>query len=54
VEVHKEAAHATICFPQWGRVIQADFSPCEIKTFRLPRDPTQPVVETNLLEWTEE
>jgi alpha-mannosidase len=34
-------------------VIEADFGPAEIKTFRVPRDASRPVVETNLLEWTE-
>jgi alpha-mannosidase len=32
------------------RVIRAEFHPAEIKTFRVPRDPSQPVVEVNLLE----
>jgi alpha-mannosidase len=47
------AAHATIRLPKWGHVIEADFGPAEIKTFRVPRDASRPVVETNLLEWTE-
>ena len=51
VETWKEATRARICFPFWERVIDADFGPCEIKTFRIPRDPNQPPVETNLLEW---
>lgn len=33
-----------------GRVIESDFGACEIKTFRVPRDPQQPVAETDLLE----
>ncbi|WP_049572121.1 alpha-mannosidase [Streptomyces sp. SBT349] len=33
-----------------GRVIEAAFGPCEIKTFRVPRDPQRPVTETDLLE----
>ena len=33
-----------------NRVIKAQFKPCEIKTFRIPRDVGQPIVETNLLE----
>jgi len=44
---------ATICLPRWNRAIQAQFGLCEIKTFRVPRDNTLPVVETNLLEWIE-
>ena len=33
------------------REFEADFGAAEIKTFRVPRDPAQPVIETNLLEW---
>jgi alpha-mannosidase len=33
------------------RVLDADFGPHEIKTFRVPGDPTQATTETNLLEW---
>jgi alpha-mannosidase len=51
VEVHKEAAHGVLRLPRWNRSIEADFGPCEIKTFRVPKDPRQPVEEMNLLEW---
>jgi len=44
------ATHATLSLPHWARVIETDFGPCEIKTFRVPHDPAQPVTETNLLE----
>ena len=44
---------ASIGLPLLGRTVTADFGPHEIKTFRIPRDPDQPVVETNLLEWPE-
>jgi alpha-mannosidase len=37
----------------WKRRIEAHFNPSEIKTFRIPADDQQPVVETNLLEWQE-
>jgi alpha-mannosidase len=50
-ESTKTASKATIHLPKWNRTIEADFSPCEIKTFRVPLDSSQPVVETNLLEW---
>ncbi|MCZ7545176.1 MAG: hypothetical protein M5R40_17355 [Anaerolineae bacterium] len=50
-ETAKVAAPATIHLPHWGRTIEAHFGPAEIKTFRVPRDPAQPVAETNLLEW---
>ena len=33
--------------------ITTEFGPCEIKTFRVPKDESLPVVETNLLEWQE-
>lgn len=46
-------AAGVIRLPAFNRVIEADFGPCEIKTFRVPLDANQPVVETNLLEWTE-
>jgi alpha-mannosidase len=36
-----------------GRTIDAAFGPCEIKTWRVPLNAASPVVETNLLEWTE-
>jgi alpha-mannosidase len=49
-EAHKIATRATIALPRWGRQIEATFGPCEIKTFRVPRDAALPVVETNLLE----
>ncbi len=44
------ATRATIRLPKWDRVIEADFGPAEIKTFRVPRDAAQPVGETDLLE----
>jgi alpha-mannosidase len=52
-ETGKIATHATIRLPHCQRAIEADFGPCEIKTFRVPADAALPVVETNLLEWTE-
>jgi alpha-mannosidase len=53
VEVTQEAVQATIYLPHWGRVIPLSFGPCEIKTVRIPKDPSLPVQETNLLEWSE-
>ncbi len=49
-ETDKAATRATIRLPRFGRNVEADFGPCEIKTFRVPLDPQRPVVETNLLE----
>jgi alpha-mannosidase len=51
-ETNRVAIRATIRLPKWGREIVAEFGPCEIKTFRIPRDTGAPVVETNLIEWT--
>jgi alpha-mannosidase len=48
------AARAFIRLPKLGRVVEADFGPNEIKTFLLPHDPAQPILETNLLEWPNE
>ncbi len=38
-------------FRLFERELEADFGAGEIKTFRVPRAPDAPVVETNLLEW---
>ncbi|WP_432251789.1 alpha-mannosidase [Streptomyces sp. HNM1019] len=52
-ESHGRAAGARITLPLLGdRAIEADFGPYEIRTFRVPRDPALPVVETDLLELT--
>ncbi len=48
------ATRAQIDLTKLGRVVEADFGPNEIKTFLLPRDPADPVTETNLLEWPNE
>jgi alpha-mannosidase len=50
-ETNRVATTATIRLPKWNRTITAEFGPCEIKTFRVPRDQNAPVVETNLIEW---
>jgi alpha-mannosidase len=49
-ETTGNTTRAILCLPRWGRVIETTFGACEIKTFRVPRDPQQPVVETDLLE----
>jgi alpha-mannosidase len=43
-------ATAEIDLPLVGRCLTAAFGPCEIRTFRVPRDPERPVIETDLLE----
>ncbi|WP_226529210.1 alpha-mannosidase [Metabacillus niabensis] len=50
-ETNRVATEATIRLPKWDRMITASFQPCEIKTFRIPKDTSKPVMETNLLEW---
>jgi alpha-mannosidase len=50
-ETSKTAAEGIIRLPKWNREIRAKFAPCEIKTFRVPKDSSLPVTETNLLEW---
>jgi alpha-mannosidase len=47
------ATEATIQLPHWKRKVTAKFKPCEIKTFRIPKDSKQAIVETNLLEWVD-
>jgi alpha-mannosidase len=49
-ESARAATEGRICFPAWGRTISATFRPGEIKTWRVPRDPEQPVVEVDLIE----
>ncbi|NGN67394.1 alpha-mannosidase [Streptomyces sp. A7024] len=50
-ESHGVAASARIELPMLGgRVIEAEFGPNEIKTFRVPGDLEAPVTETDLLE----
>ena len=41
---------ATVELPLLGRTLELRFGASEIKTVRVPRDPAQPVRETNLLE----
>lgn len=50
-ETNRIATKTIIRLPKLGREIEASFGPCEIKTFRVPTDSSQPVTETNLLEW---
>jgi alpha-mannosidase len=35
---------------KWGRKLEIEFGPSEIKTFFIPKDANQPIVETNLIE----
>ncbi|WP_256758871.1 alpha-mannosidase [Cohnella sp. WQ 127256] len=49
-ETNKAEAKVTIDFPHLGRTIRTTFGPCEIRTFRIPADKSQPITETNLTE----
>lgn len=49
-ETTGDTTHAVIRLPKWGRVVETDFSPCEIKTIRIPRDASRPACETDFLE----
>lgn len=51
VETTGRAARARIELPVAGRVLEAEFGPSQIRTFRVPRDPARPVVEVDLIEW---
>ncbi|MBM7582317.1 alpha-mannosidase [Caldicoprobacter guelmensis] len=53
-EVHGLNTKATVFFRSLNRDIEAEFRPYEIKTFKVPRDLSKPVVETNALEWVEQ
>jgi len=37
--------------PVVGRVIEGDFRPHQVRTFRVPLDPEAEIVEVDLLEW---
>lgn len=49
-EAHKTSAHAHIHLPALERTLEIDFAPGEIKTLRIPRDPSAAVSETDFLE----
>lgn len=50
-ETSNEATSAVISLPKWNRTINTEFKPSEIKTYRIPKDQSKPIVENNLLEW---
>jgi alpha-mannosidase len=52
-ETCRKETTVNISLPKLNRNIEAVFKPCEIKTYRIPRDYEKPVVETNLLEWAD-
>ena len=50
VETRGEQAHARIALPVVDRVLEADFGPYQIRTFKVPADPTRPWAPVDLLE----
>ena len=50
-ETHKQHVDVTISVDFMGREINAHFSPCEIKTFKVPYSQDEGIIETSLLEW---
>jgi alpha-mannosidase len=50
VETAGRAAPVRVRLPAWDREVAFDIRPFEIRTFRIPRDPSGDVVETDLLE----
>ncbi len=51
VETHGRPARARIDLAVVGRVLEEDFGPHQIRTFRVPADPAAPVQEVDLVEW---
>ncbi|MGA8116969.1 MAG: glycoside hydrolase family 38 C-terminal domain-containing protein [Actinocatenispora sp.] len=51
VETHGRAARARIELPMLDRVLEVEFGPSQIRTFRVPRDPSAPVLDVDLVEW---
>lgn len=51
VEMNGEDAVSAIELPVLGRMIEEPFGPHQIRTFRVPRDPHQPIVAVDLVEW---
>jgi alpha-mannosidase len=51
VETRGTTATSHIELPLVGRVLEERFGPSQIRTFRVPADPSLPVVEVDLIEW---
>ena len=51
VETTGEPATVTLDLPIVGRTLDLEFGPSQIRTFRIPADPTAEVVEVDLVEW---
>lgn len=51
VETRGENARCRIELPLVGRVIEEDFGPSQVRTFRIPRDAAGTVTAVDLVEW---
>lgn len=54
IRAYETINHETTCqidLPKWNRSIKTIFKPSEIKTFRIPKDTTKDIIETDMLEW---
>ncbi|WP_375422772.1 alpha-mannosidase [uncultured Friedmanniella sp.] len=51
VETTGRPASARIHLPVADRVLEEEFAPHQIRTFRVPADPSLPVTEVDLVEW---
>jgi alpha-mannosidase len=51
VETRGRPAAARLELPLVDRVIEAEFGPSQVRTFRVPLDPAAEIVEVDLLEW---
>lgn len=52
-ETDQIGTRTTIRLEPWERIVEAEFAPCEIKTFRIPENHDEPVVETSMIELDE-
>lgn len=51
IETRGEPATASLDLPVLGRTLDAEFTPFQLRTFRVPIDPAREIVEVDLLEW---
>jgi len=51
VETTGEAVEVELFLPLVGRTLSASFGPSQIRTFRVPADADEPIVEVDLIEW---
>jgi alpha-mannosidase len=51
LETTGRASRARLELGLLGRVLEEDFGPHQLRTFRVPADPSAPVEEVDLVEW---